>query len=119
MAFREEKRKFERLNILTDVSFTREDSPDARALSVTKNISAGGVCFIAYEQPQEGDLLNLKIYLPEQSKPVIALGKVAWVREFVIGDPVEGRRFDVGVEFIKISDEDFNKIQKYKFSHND
>ncbi len=113
----QERRKFVRLNVLTDVIYTKLSPLEKEKLSLTKNISEGGICLIAYEELKESDALDLKIYLPEDKTPIRAIGRVAWVKEFIIGDISKGRRFDVGIEFIKIVNEDINKIDKYIFTH--
>ena len=111
----EERRKFARLNTLTDITYNRKHPLDERRLTLSKNISKGGICFIAYEELEEREVLDLNIYLPEDKKPIRVSGRVAWVKEFIIGDQPKNRRFDVGIEFIGIGDEDKNKIDKYIF----
>jgi c-di-GMP-binding flagellar brake protein YcgR len=86
-------------------------------LSLTKNISKGGICLIAYEPLKPSDVLGLKMYLPGDRKEINAVGKVVWSKEFIIGDDSFGKRYDVGVEFIDVKDEDLNKVNKYVFSH--
>lgn len=113
----EERRKFIRLNMLTDVIYTKLPLQNRKELSLTKNIGQGGICIISYEMLKEQELLELKIYLPEDNVPINTIGRVAWTKEFIIGDsPREGKRYDVGLEFIKISDEDMDKIKKYVFT---
>lgn len=114
----EEKRKFLRLNILTDIVYTKVALADKQKLSLAKNISQGGICIICYERMQESDVLDLRIYLPQEKTPINALGRVVWIKEFVIGDDLSGgKRYDVGIEFMKISKQDGDKISKCVFSH--
>jgi len=113
----EEKRKFLRLNILADVIYTKTALRDKEKLSLAKNISQGGICIICYERLQKSDILDLKIYLPEDRSPINALGRVAWIKEFIIGDESTGKRYDVGIEFIKINNQDRDKINKYVVIH--
>lgn len=113
----EEKRRFVRLNVLTDIVYTKRQAPEKEKLSLAKNISMGGICLIVYEELKKSDMLDLKIFLPEDKTPISAAGRVDWVKEFLIGDAYKGRRFDVGIEFIEISEENKNKINKYVFSH--
>ncbi len=111
----QERRSFVRLNLLSDVIYTK--SPKEERLTFTKNISKGGICIIAYEELKKSELLDLEIYLPDDNAPINAKGKVAWSKEFIIGDKARGKRFDVGVEFVEINDSDLNKIDKYVFRH--
>lgn len=113
----EEKRRFVRLSASVDVNYTKKEAVLEEKSLRTKDISAGGICIISFEPLQESGLLDLKISIPEEASPINAVGRVVWVKEFIIGDISKGKRYDVGVEFIKISGEDRNKINKYVFSH--
>ena len=108
-----EKRQFVRLNLLADITYTRRVISPNEKLSLTRNISKGGICLIAYEKLNENELLDLNIFIPEQEKPIAATGKIAWIKEFIIGDPEKGKRYDVGIEFIKINNGELVKIDKY------
>ena len=114
----DERRKFTRLSVLADVSYTKKDLPQEENATFTKNIGKGGICLITYEQLNESDVLELTISLPNEKEPVNVTGKVCWVKPFNIGTDPSGARFDVGIEFIKISDGDKQKIDGYVFSHN-
>lgn len=109
----QERRKFARLNVLVDIIYTKRQQAEDKKLSLAKNISGGGICLIAYEELKESEILDLKIVLPKEKEPVKAVGRVAWAKEFIIGDASSGRRLDVGVEFLEIKDEDVNKIHQY------
>jgi c-di-GMP-binding flagellar brake protein YcgR len=114
----EERRKYVRLNTLVDVAYnkhTRKPQEES-SLRLSKNISKEGICLIVYEEFKKDDLLDLKIYFPNVKTPIDALARVAWVSEFSIGDSI-GKRYDVGIEFIKISESDKDKIDQYVFSH--
>ena len=113
----EERRKFARLNILVDVSYTKHATNEKRKLSLTRNISRGGVCFVGYEKVQDNDTIDLNVYLPGSAEPVKAIGKVVWVREFTIGENFQNKRYDVGVEFVEISDQNSGKIDQYMQEH--
>jgi c-di-GMP-binding flagellar brake protein YcgR len=112
----QEKRKFVRLSALVDVIYNKRTLTQ-NELSITRNISRGGICLIAYDELNEQDVLDLKLYLPEDKTPIRAIGKVVWVKEFIIGSIEEGKRFDVGIEFMDIKEEDANRVNKYVFSH--
>ena len=108
-----EKRKFSRLNlsVLVDYKIVHKDSSES---GNTKNISAGGICLIVYEDIEIGSQLKLNIYLPEQDFPLLAEGRVVWKDDFIVGD--DNRiRFEVGIEFIKIDERDRQVIANYVF----
>ncbi|MDP2943837.1 MAG: PilZ domain-containing protein [Candidatus Omnitrophota bacterium] len=118
MAVQKERRKFVRLNILTDVAYAKQQKPSEKdKLSIAKNISAGGICLVVYEELRVGDILDLKLCLPEEKALINAVGRVVWIKEFVIDDCSNAKRFDAGIEFIKISDKDMAKINQYVFDH--
>jgi hypothetical protein len=112
-----ERRKFSRLNILVDVSYSKKNSVSSGNLTLTKNISKGGICFVGYEKLNEADIIDLKIFLPGEKLPITATAKVSWVKEFVIGDPSRGVRYDVGAEFISIQEGTIKKFDDYMQSH--
>ncbi len=117
MQVQEERRKFVRLNLLVDIIYHRHQELKKEKISLIKNISTGGICLIVYEELNESEVLDLEIYPPEDTVPIKAVGRVVWVKEFIIGDPAKGRRFDVGIEFIKIDENDINRVNKYVFTH--
>lgn len=114
----EDRRRFVRLNALVDVAYNKHPSKPGEepSLRLSKNISKGGICLIVYEEFKKDDLLDLKICFTGAKTPIKAVARVVWVSEFTIGDNI-GKRYDVGIEFIKISDSDREKIDQYVFSH--
>jgi c-di-GMP-binding flagellar brake protein YcgR len=116
MGIPEDKRRFIRLNALVDVVYHKISPQEKEKISLTKNISKGGICLIAYEELKKSDMLDLKIFLPEDKKPIHAIGKIVWSKSFIIGDISSGKRFDLGIEFIDITEEEANKINKYVFT---
>jgi c-di-GMP-binding flagellar brake protein YcgR len=114
----EERRKYVRLNALVDVAYNKHPrkSGEESSLQLSKNISKGGICLIVYEEFKKDDLLDLKICFSGVKAPIEAVARVVWVSEFIIGDEI-GKRYDLGIEFIKISDSNREKIDQYVFSH--
>ena len=111
-----ERRQFPRFNLLVDVGVAKRLDSQSEKLLLSKNISQGGVCVIAYEEYKIGDLVDVKINLPGISDAVKAIGKVVWIKEFSVGDGKNSKRFDVGLEFIGVNDVVFEKISKYLFT---
>jgi len=117
MEKREEKRRFPRFNLLVDVLVSKRAASEREKLLITKNISQGGACIIAYEELKESDILDLKIFLPEDDKAVKVTAKVAWVKEITIGEGGKVKRYDVGVEFIGVDNETMSKLNRYLVNH--
>ncbi|MGE5279896.1 MAG: PilZ domain-containing protein [Deltaproteobacteria bacterium] len=110
----EEKRRFPRLGIAVDVQWERAPEAGNPDSNVTKDISAGGICLIVYEEVSVGDLLNLRFTLPT-GRTVQALGRVVWVAPFEFSSDRERPRRDAGIEFVHIEEEDRQEIAKFVF----
>ncbi len=109
-----ERRKFPRLNFRVNFEYnilnkTRiKDEP-----AETKNISESGICIILLDKVTVGDKLNLKFHFPNINTPIKTTGIVVWTQEFTVGIVDTSIAYDVGVEFIDISQEDRDKINQY------
>ena len=111
-----ERRQFVRLDINVVINWNKGDAiPDQTAsVDLTKNISVGGICLIAYEKVAVGDVLDLTIDLPTRNT-VSAKGKVMWVNEFELVGSESTQRYDVGVQFIQVREQDMQEISKFIF----
>ena len=70
------------------------------------DISMGGIRIFADEAPATGDRLELELFLPDSSE-VVCTVEVVWVEDLPEGSPA---RHDVGVKFVRISDEDRQRL---------
>jgi c-di-GMP-binding flagellar brake protein YcgR len=110
----EERRKFVRLSASVIVDYKVIDTQSVKTTQ-TKNISAGGICIIVYEEIEPETILDLKIYLPDDSSPIQAKGRVVWKKEFTFSSDPRAR-FDIGIEFLEIESFDRERISRYVFS---
>ncbi len=109
----QEKREFPRFALSVDVEYAKiEDG--GHGSSSTRNISQGGACIIAYERFRENDILTLKLHLSDKRTLSINC-RVAWVSEFEVSADEQQRRFDVGVEFINLPEEEKSVIADLLF----
>ena len=111
----EDRRKFVRLSIGVEVSYSLLDGKDTKQSATTKDIAAGGICLLVDTQLKKGDVVKLEIVLPEFPPRIYATGRIVWVKPF----SMEGEkkpRFDVGIEFLAIDPKDRELINKYVFS---
>ena len=76
-----------------------DESLNQRFTGISKNISAGGICFVSSQRLEIGDYILIDMYLPGVAKPIPMEGEVKWSR---VND--EGLQFYTGVELIKIYD---------------
>lgn len=112
----EEKRRFVRLDLNTIVEWEKTNQNEPTGEFQSKNISGGGICVIMDEVINIGDILNLKINLPT-SRIINSKGKVVWVESFEIMGGKREKKYEAGIEFQGINNEDREEIMKFVFSH--
>lgn len=71
----------------------------------TENIGAGGLCVILDKDPGIFSELSLELYLGNEDAPITCSGTVVWVVKRHPMNPSEPVKFDTGIEFTEISDE--------------
>jgi len=77
-------------------------------LSVTKDISAGGLVFISNEAVPVGSILELKIELPNGEEPIECLARVVRIEEQELE-----QRYNVAVCFLDITGAERASLNKY------
>jgi c-di-GMP-binding flagellar brake protein YcgR len=111
----EERRKFPRLNLAVDIEYSvLQKEPSLKVEVQSKNLSSGGICLIVYEKVKVGDSLALVMKLPEGERPIQAKGIVKWIGEFILSADNKSS-WDVGVEFVGITETDREKLSQYVF----
>ena len=114
-----ERRKFPRVedNIFILVSLKTDHADEFKAF--TREISGGGLMFETDRDIPAGSELELEIYQPSNSgKRIIfsvhVIAKVAWTRGIEKDAFEEGEnRYQVGVEFSEIKEEDRQRIVNF------
>jgi c-di-GMP-binding flagellar brake protein YcgR len=66
------------------------------------DISRGGMRIYAEQAPTKGSELDIELFLPDNVS-VACRVQVVWIEELPAGSPA---RFDVGLRFVDITDED-------------
>ncbi|UCC95417.1 MAG: PilZ domain-containing protein [Candidatus Omnitrophota bacterium] len=111
-----EKRQFVRLDACVKIKWEKivgEWDDSVGDVGTARNISGGGICLVMYERMVEaGDLLQIEIDLPT-SRIVQLKGRVDWIDEFDIAGGKPEKRYDVGIEFLDIRDEDREDIKQF------
>jgi c-di-GMP-binding flagellar brake protein YcgR len=116
----QERRRFRRFKAEVKVRWRKlseNQELGAETEAVSKNISEGGACLTMEKKEVDlGDILLLEIELPNSVK-VTATAKVVWVMANIKSQPweEEQKSYDAGVEFLDISDEDRDKLEKFAF----
>lgn len=109
-----EHRKFIRLQAPIGITYrtVKKNKRQKPQLSLIKNISGGGLCFISKDDMRCGDLLDIEIAIPHLAEPVHAVGEVVW---YSAGR--EGREHaEAGVRFRDIEPKDLHNILEYIYS---
>jgi type II secretory ATPase GspE/PulE/Tfp pilus assembly ATPase PilB-like protein len=101
----------QKVNVRYKVVTVTEDhdgSRDAEYLTVTRNISAGGILFAAFEAPALGSVLALTIEIPDNKESILAHARVVRVEE------VEHlKKYDVAVCLLDVTGSQRSRLNKY------
>lgn len=108
------RRDFPRLDIRIPLRYrvVRADeskgAPAEERACVSENVSAGGLVFLSAEPLFLGTVLEIKIDLPAEDKPIQCLCRVLRVEEIIID-----RSYDVAVCFLDISGAERTRFNKF------
>ena len=102
-----ERRKFPRARFTCKIVVSL--SPHS-VIAQTKNISAGGIRISMAEMVNPADIIDLELFL-KKDNPIRCKGRVVWATEVM--NPMENiaSMYDVGIEFLDISDQDREYIK--------
>jgi len=111
-----DKRVYNRLNAKANLRyqvFKSEEELNKRGFSVenfsvTKNLSAGGLLFVAGEPLPIGGVLELRLGLPDKDEPVECLARVVRVDEI---EP--GKIYNIAVCLLDITSAQRTRVNKY------
>ncbi len=102
-------RKFPRLAVKCDVEI-HEQKNAFRFATQTQNIGGGGVCVILPRELSKLTQVLLRLHLADGFPSVECHAKVCWVVRSRFPFKNE-KRFDIGLEFVDIKDEDQQRIK--------
>jgi c-di-GMP-binding flagellar brake protein YcgR len=101
-AYVKEQRRFQRVNARVPVQFKDIQRPiETYSGTLTKDLSEGGVRFIASEFLSVFTRLLVEISVPSFSRPIKAISKVAWIQK-----QPRGMQYNVGLHFLDMTEED-------------
>ena len=107
-----EHRQFIRLDARLNVSYTIAGTKQlGKALS--KNISGGGVRFVAEHPLEVGARLEVIVHLPSPDMPIRFVGEVMWTKLVTKADAAGFGGTEVGVRFVEIAPHDAALIKQY------
>ncbi|MBN3039794.1 MAG: PilZ domain-containing protein, partial [Candidatus Omnitrophica bacterium] len=96
-----------RYKIVKDKSAGSSQEIQTDNFSVSSNISAGGLAFVAAEDLKTNSLLDLQIDLPDKKEPIRCLSKVIWTKK------IDDEHFDIGICFLDLTGGERSRLNKY------
>lgn len=109
-----ERRRFSRLAANVLVTWKRFDRVIGHTndkKDTSRNISRGGICVVTTQTLRAGDTLHLDISLPD-GRTIVSSGKVMWSKPVGLMG-IRGQEYEVGVQFLRMDDEDKSAIEKF------
>jgi len=108
-----ERRKFKRFGAYMNVDFHAPESKALEGSGLTKDLSREGIKVNTNKPLRTGDLVELEIHLPDETRPVRTTGKIVWSR------PCTGRDqgTDYGVAFMMIDPVDKFRALDYAYNY--
>ncbi|MFH1778994.1 MAG: PilZ domain-containing protein [Candidatus Omnitrophota bacterium] len=104
-----ERRRYPRVSSAMPVQYRGiRQTSDATVGTVMRDISTGGIRFIANEFISVFTRLVVEISIPLTSKPVRAISKVVWIRK-----RPSGEQYELGMQFIDMTEEDRGNISNF------
>ena len=108
-ANQEDKRRHKRVGSDFQVQYRNLRKAGAAPTgSVASNLSEGGVCFNSSEFISLACRHVVEISLPNMTKPIKAISKIAWIRKVPSTD-----QYELGNQFLEITKEDKANIMNF------
>ncbi len=112
----ENQRVYDRLQNSVNIKVSPLNAPEElvkrginlQELSVTRNISAGGLLFASREPVPMGSVLSVSIELPEEGGPIECLSRVVRIDEVEMG-----KRYDIAVCYLDLTGAQRLRLEKY------
>ncbi|MCP4649862.1 MAG: PilZ domain-containing protein [PVC group bacterium] len=103
-----ERRKFLRINANFVVSYHEHPGKvNNTDMTLTRNISLGGICFTSDKDFELGAILKIILRLPKVTKQIEFLGAVVSTKQ----ENGKNSIFDIGVKFVEAEEEDLYILQ--------
>ena len=103
------QRKFPRVNYKCLIRVSKSGHEEVIDTH-TENIGSGGICVVLEKDFGLFEAVNLEIFLDDSSDPIVCDGTIVWVVRRHATTKKEKDRFDIGIEFQNIKEEDRERI---------
>ena len=114
-----DRRRFRRAEYPCLITLRKKTVPVQALLTHTEDISVLGVRVIIRQKIEITTEVRLEVDLKDTLPTVFSRGKVRWVEELASKEKEKPSRYDTGIEFIVLKDQDKERIQniiKYVWS---
>ncbi len=108
-----EYRKLFRAHVCLKVMYKAVKDLKIEGVSFSRNISSTGISLIILDSLKEGDELALEIFIPQETKPVTARGKIVWQRLCTYLPQSKKRYYSTGIHFLDMASEDAIKTSDF------
>ena len=105
-----ERRQFPRARYPCLITLRKETSPPISILTHTENISVGGVRVIIGRRIKVATEVDLELDLKDALSNVASRGTVSWVKEIPPAEKGKLPRYDTGIQFATLKQEDRQRI---------
>ena len=103
------QRKFPRVSYKCLIRVAR-DGREEEIDTFTENIGAGGICVVLDRDLGLFSEVSLEMYLGDYAKAVTCRGTVVWIVKRRPTDKTEMERYDTGIEFQNMKEEDKERL---------
>ena len=103
------QRRFPRVNYKCRILVSKEGREEIID-TVTENIGAGGICVVLEKEFSLFENVSLEVFLGEDVTPIRCKGTIVWVVKRHPANQQESYKYDTGIEFLDIMEEDRNRI---------
>ncbi len=105
-----ELRRYRRINYALDIELLSDKKTE---LTRSIDISEGGLCFATRKPLKTDTLITVKFKLPNIKKPLIAKGRIAWLKQMEEVSAEKEGIYKTGLEFIRLNKKAQEAISKF------
>jgi c-di-GMP-binding flagellar brake protein YcgR len=109
----QEQRQFVRLDTRLEIQYTVLPAADGRG-SLTKDVSAGGICFFSERVLAPATRLQVTMRVPGREQPIRFSAEVVWSERYeIIGRARREEAVEIGAQFLEIAPADRDAIMQH------
>ena len=103
-----EKRAFLRFSVDLEVRYRILESLKSYKATLTEDMCERGIKITLPEYIEPGTMLELTIRVPNESRPISAVGRIIWIKKDLLED-----FFSAGIHLVYIKEKDKQRFFKY------